>query len=78
LLTVIDHRSLVPFHEQLSNILRDKIKSGELDWRVPSINTLAQDYGISRRTAVHALQTLEDEGLITPVRGKGFYVTKPE
>jgi DNA-binding GntR family transcriptional regulator len=43
---------------------------------VPSIVTLSQDYGVARNTAAHALRTLEEEGLITPVRGKGFYVTE--
>lgn len=72
----IDFGSRVPFHEQLAGILRDKIKTGEIDSRVPSIVTLAQEYGVARRTAVHALATLRDEGLIVPVRGKGFYVTE--
>jgi len=76
LLSVIDERSPVPFHEQLSAILREKIASGELDWRVPSINTLAQEYGVSRNTVVHALSTLAGEGLIVAVHGKGFYVVE--
>jgi DNA-binding GntR family transcriptional regulator len=76
LLSVIDERSPVPFHAQLSAILRGKIASGELSWRVPSINTLAQEYGVSRNTVVHALNTLADEGLIVAVHGKGFYVVE--
>jgi DNA-binding GntR family transcriptional regulator len=39
---------------------------------------LAQEYGVSHRTADHALQTLRDEGLVIAVRGKGFYVAHPE
>jgi GntR family transcriptional regulator len=76
LLSVIDERSPVPFHEQLSNILRDKITSGELGWRVPSINSLSQEYGVSRNTVVHALSTLVAEGLIVAVHGKGYYVVE--
>jgi DNA-binding GntR family transcriptional regulator len=76
LLMGIDQRSPVPFHEQLSNILREKINSGELDWIVPSITTLTQEYGISRNTVVHALATLEAEGLVTAVQGKGYYVRR--
>jgi DNA-binding GntR family transcriptional regulator len=74
---VIDHDLPVPLHEQLSGILRAKIASREITSRVPSILTLAQEYGVSHRTADHALQTLRDEGLIIAVRGKGFYVTQP-
>jgi DNA-binding GntR family transcriptional regulator len=77
LLSVIDERSPVPFHAQLAAILRDRITSGELGYRVPSINTLAQEYGVSRNTVVHALRSLADEGLIVAVQGKGFYVIEP-
>ena len=75
---VIDHDLPVPLHEQLSAILRAKIASGEITSRVPSILTLAQEYGVSHRTADHALQTLRGEGLIVAVRGKGFYVAHPK
>jgi len=75
---VIDHDLPVPLHEQLSAILRAKISSGEITSRVPSILTLAQEYGISHRTADHALETLRGEGLIVAVRGKGFYVARLE
>jgi GntR family transcriptional regulator len=66
----------VPLHEQLAAELRAKIESGELTTRVPSILTLAQEYGVSHKTAQHALSTLADEGLIVAVRGLGFYVTE--
>jgi DNA-binding GntR family transcriptional regulator len=72
----IDTGSRVPFHEQLETILRNRIASGEINSRVPSIISLAQQYGVSRDTAVRALNTLAAEGLITVVRGKGFYVTE--
>jgi GntR family transcriptional regulator len=75
---VIDHDLPVPLHEQLSAILRTKITSGQITSRVPSILTLAQEYGVSHRTADHALQTLRSEGLIVAVRGKGFYVARPK
>jgi DNA-binding GntR family transcriptional regulator len=71
---VVDHGSPVPLHEQLAKILREKISSGELTGRVPSILTLAQQYEIAHNTAAKALDTLKGEGLIIAVRGKGFYV----
>jgi DNA-binding GntR family transcriptional regulator len=64
----------VPLHEQLSQLLRQRIATGELTGRVPSILTLAQEYGVSHRTAARALTTLKGEGMIVSVRGKGFYV----
>jgi DNA-binding GntR family transcriptional regulator len=72
----INPDSRVPFHTQLAEILRGKITRGEITARVPSIVTLSQEYGVARNTAAHALRTLEEEGLVTPVRGKGFYVTE--
>jgi len=71
---VLDHDAPIPLHEQLADLLRQQIASNELTGRVPSILTLAQEHGISHRTAAHALTTLRDEGLIISVRGKGYYV----
>jgi DNA-binding GntR family transcriptional regulator len=71
---VLDHESPVPLNEQLAGLLREQIRSGKLTGRVPSILTLAQEHGVSHRTAAHALTRLKDEGLIVSVRGKGFYV----
>lgn len=72
---VLDHDAPVPLHQQLADLLRRQIASRQLAGRVPSILSLAQEHGISHRTAAHALTTLRDEGLIISVRGKGYYVT---
>jgi DNA-binding GntR family transcriptional regulator len=50
------------------------IADGKITGRVPSILTLAQEYGVSHRTSQRALTTLADEGLIVAIRGKGFYI----
>jgi DNA-binding GntR family transcriptional regulator len=64
----------VPLHEQLSEIVRAKIKAGEYTGRLPSARHLAQEHGVSHRTSEHALRTLKAEGLIVAVQGKGYYV----
>jgi GntR family transcriptional regulator len=71
---VLDNDSPVPLHEQLSVLLREQIARRRLTGRVPSILSLAQEHGVSHRTAARALTTLRDEGLIVSVRGKGYYV----
>ena len=71
---MLDHDSPVPLHQQLADLLRGQIAAGQLAGRVPSILGLAQEHGVSHRTAAHALTTLRDEGLIISVRGKGYYV----
>jgi len=73
---VIDHDSPVPLHKQLAGILRTMITQGKITGRVPSILTLAQEYGVSHRTSQRALATLANEGLIVAVRGKGFYINR--
>jgi GntR family transcriptional regulator len=73
---VLDHDSPIPLHQQLEDLLRTQIGSGKLAGRVPSILGLAQEHGVSHRTAAHALTTLRDEGLIVSVRGKGYYVAE--
>jgi DNA-binding GntR family transcriptional regulator len=71
---VIDPDLPVPLWEQLAKILQDKVTSGELSGRVPSIRTLAQEYEVSTRTAERALTALRDEGVLVVLQGKGFYV----
>ena len=71
---VLDHDAPIPLHQQLAGLLRQQIGAGKLTGRVPSILSLAQEHGVSHRTAAHALTTLRDEGLIVSVRGKGYYV----
>ncbi len=73
---MIDHDLPVELWDQLARILRDKVQSGELTGRVPSIRTLSQEYGVSTRTAERALRTLRDEGLLVALHGKGYYVAR--
>lgn len=72
----IDHEGDVPVYLQLAAILRDQIERGELVPRrpLPSINRLAQQYGIARGSAEKAVQVLRDEGLVRTVIGRGVYV----
>jgi DNA-binding GntR family transcriptional regulator len=56
--------------------LRTMITDGRITGRVPSILSLAQEYGVSHRTSQRALTTLADDGLIVAVRGKGFYIKR--
>lgn len=66
----------VPLYQQLADLLRGKIQSGEIppNRPVPSELTLQQTYGVARDTIRHALKILREEGLVITVRGKGTYV----
>lgn len=45
---------------------------------LPGQRELAKQYGVSRKTIIHALQLLEEEGLVDVFHGKGSYVAGPD
>jgi DNA-binding GntR family transcriptional regulator len=63
---------------QLANAIRARIADGTYAWRIPSIDHLSQQYGVSRRTVQRALATLSDEGKIIAVVGRGTFVNRPD
>ena len=73
---MIDHLSDVPIYLQLASVLREQIRSGELEPRrpIPSIRTLTQRYEVSDGSVKRAVNLLRAEGLVTFVPGKGTYV----
>jgi DNA-binding GntR family transcriptional regulator len=73
----LDPDAIEPLYEQLAVILRARIESGELARRVPSVKTLAQEYGCAQGTAERALKILKDEGLIRSAMGRGTFVVPP-
>lgn len=76
----IDRASAVPPYQQIANQLRARILSGELapGSRLPSADTLAQEYGVARMTARKALIVLRDENWAFASSGMGTYVRPRE
>jgi DNA-binding GntR family transcriptional regulator len=68
-----------PLHVQLSDIIREKIYSQEwgADMKLPSEHEFMSMYDISRGTVQKGIQLLVNEGLLTRIKGKGTFVTKP-
>ena len=66
-----------PLYTQLADILRDMIKSGELQPRapLPSESYLQQEQGVSRGTVRMAVAILRDEGLAVTIGGRGTFVS---
>lgn len=65
-----------PIYQQIANqfradILAGKFAQGEY---LPSIRGLAKDLKISVITTMKAYEQLAEEGFVTAVQGKGFYV----
>jgi GntR family transcriptional regulator len=72
----VDHDSPEPLYRQVADLLRARIASGELTSRLPSLKTIAQEYGVSHVTAEKAVALLRDEGLVVVVVGRGAYVKR--
>jgi len=62
----IDRTSGVSLYRQIRDIIKEKIKSGEIKpgEKLPSENQLVAEYGISRPVIRHALGELVSEGWI--------------
>jgi GntR family transcriptional regulator len=65
-----------PLYTQLADILREMIKSGELQPRslLPSESYLQQEQGVSRGTVRMAIAVLRDEGLVVTISARGTFV----
>ena len=74
----IDPLGETPVYQQLADILRERIRSGELQPNrpIPSLVALVQEYAVARGTASKAVAVLVDEGLVRQVPGKGAFVIR--
>lgn len=73
----VDPLSSVPLHEQVAAAIRRAIAEGEAvsGERLPPARDLAAVLGVNANTALRALRTLRDEGLVEFRRGRGVTVT---
>jgi DNA-binding GntR family transcriptional regulator len=71
-MVTVDHLDPTPLYEQLANILRSAIKSGERP--IMSESHLEQTYDVGRSTVRKALDILRAEGLIVTIAGRGTFV----
>ena len=71
----INRISNIPLYLQVKDILKEKIKKGEIKPgdKLPSENQLVAQYGISRPVIRHALGELVNEGWIYQEQGKGTF-----
>lgn len=71
-----DPQLMLPIHEQISEALRARIRSGQLPVgsRLPAESTLMEEFGVARGTVRRALRTLNEQGIAQTLRGKGTYV----
>ncbi len=75
---IISNTSNLAIYEQIVRQIKDAVIAGDLreGEPLPSIRSLARDLQISVITTKRAYEELGQEGLIYPVAGKGFYVSR--
>jgi GntR family transcriptional regulator len=67
-----------PRYEEIASYLRTLVATGHPGDRLPSDAELCERFEVSRMTARHAVQQLEQEGLLYRRRGQGtFIATRP-
>ena len=66
----------VPIYRQIASQFKDDIMNGRIHEGeyLPSIRGLAKDLKISVITTMKAYELLTEEGMISPVQGKGYIV----
>ena len=73
---IIQNSSQVPIYEQITRQIKEQIAGGLLlmGAPLPSVRALAKELKISALTVKKAYDSLEQEGFITTVHGKGSFV----
>ncbi len=74
----IDSDSEVPKYKQVEDLILSDIEAGifKQGQRVPSINETSEELLLSRDTVEKAYVLLKKQGVLSAVRGKGYYVNK--
>ena len=72
----IDHELNTPKYQQLIDqitfgIAKNKLHAGD---QLPSVNTICKVHKLSRDTVFKAYSLLKDQGIITAVANKGYYI----
>ncbi|MEU9019529.1 winged helix-turn-helix domain-containing protein [Actinomadura sp. NPDC048394] len=76
----IDLDGATPLYRQVADVLESRIAAGTYPpgRRVPSSRNLADEFGVSRRTVVAALEILHEKGLVHGVVGRGTFVVETD
>ena len=76
----IDKNSPIPYHYQLTEIIRkwisqDKLRQGD---KLPSEREFCEAFNVSRVTVRKAIDALVAEGLVQTTKGIGTFVSSPK
>ena len=72
------NQSAVARYLQLATLFRRRVETGEwaVGARIPTVDELAEEFGVARLTIRQALSQLEGDGIIQRFRAKGTFVRK--
>jgi len=72
----INKKSKTPKYQQIIGITLEKIKDGILKKGdiLPSLNSLAREYGVAKDTVVKAYDKLKEMNIVGSQHGKSFYI----
>jgi DNA-binding transcriptional regulator YhcF (GntR family) len=67
----------VPKYKQIINSIFQAIQTGELKRgdKIPSLNQIKDEFGLSRDTVLAAFKELKDKKIISSTPGKGYYIS---
>ena len=73
---VFEDNLSVPKYRQIIDAIQQKIKCGDLKKgdKIPSLNMLCQQYGLSQDTVLMAYNELKSKGIIISQVGKGYFI----
>ena len=73
---IINHTSMEPIYEQIMTQIKAEVIEGTLTAgdALPSVRTLSRELKISALPVKKAIDTLEVEGLVVTVHGKGSFI----
>ena len=73
----MDFKKQKPIYMQIADTLCERILADEweTDNRIPSIREVAASLGVNPNTAMRAFDFLQNEEIIYPQRGEGYYLS---
>lgn len=71
----INNKSQLPLHVQIKDCLKDEIRQGRFEGKIPSERELMSIFSVSRTTVREAVAALEREGVVEIRHGKGTFVS---
>lgn len=70
----LDYNNSIPLYVQLKEELKQNIKNGKYQEKIPSERVIMEEYYVSRSTVRQAVEELVDDGILVKKPGKGTFI----